>query len=93
MRDEPEWPETVDRAVLRDLTENGPDYAPLVANRCGLNRKTVERCCDRLVAEGYLERVSGEPVYRATEAAAEKLAALRDAPGAPTQVAGEPSDE
>lgn len=81
-----------DERILRYLRTAGADYPALVAGNTGLHVTLVERRIGLLEAGGYLEAVTGEAVYRATEAGEAALEAL-DAPGAPDPaVAGERSD-
>ena len=77
MDDRTNWPATVDRAILTDLHEHGPDYLPLVANRRGLHLGLVRRRCERLADERHVEKVSEEVVYRITECGVEELEAMR----------------
>lgn len=67
MLDEENWTQPADERILRYLSENPPDYVPLVANRLGLHLGYVERRVDVLVSQGLLEAVTGEEVYVTTD--------------------------
>lgn len=76
-----------DERILRYLQETGADYPALVAGNTGLHVTLVERHIGLLEDGGYLEAVTGEAVYRTTEAGEAALEAL-DAPGAPDPAVG-----
>ena len=57
-----------DRRVLRYLRESGADYPALVAGNTGVHIPLVERRIVTLVERGYIEAVTGETIYRITEA-------------------------
>lgn len=65
---QPAWSRPADRAVVEFLAEHGPEYPAIVANRTGQHAPRVERRCDVLADRGLLEAVSGEVVYRTTDA-------------------------
>lgn len=69
-----DWPEMIDRQILVDLHQHGPDYIPLIANRRGIHRKTVRRRCEQLADDSYLKKVTEEAVFRITEDGEAELA-------------------
>lgn len=71
-----------DERILRYLREVSTDYPALVAGNTGLHVSLVERRIALLEAEGYVEAVTGEAVYRATDAADEALETLDARPSA-----------
>lgn len=94
MEDGPNWPTTVDRTILHDLHEEGPDYLPLVASRRGLHVETARRRCEQLVERGYVEKISEEVVYRITERGVAELEAMRAADDAgSSRIVGRGADE
>ncbi|MDZ5812435.1 DUF2250 domain-containing protein [Halorubrum sp. AD140] len=62
-----------DERVLAYLVDVGTDYPAFVASNTGLYLAYVESRLDALEAAGLVERVSGEAVYRATDAGAGAL--------------------
>ncbi|MGM0604340.1 MAG: DUF2250 domain-containing protein [Halobacteriota archaeon] len=67
-----------DRRVLTHLREYGADYPALVAGNTGLHIPLVERRCVALEREGLLEAVSGEVIYRITDAGRSRLDTVAD---------------
>lgn len=63
-----------DEDILRELTESGPEYLALVANRRGMHLGYVERRTEELVEYGLVEQVSEEVVYRVTDLGEQYLA-------------------
>jgi len=64
-----------DERVLAYLADAGTDYPAFVASNTGLYLDHVESRLDALDAAGLAERVTGEAVYRITDAGRD---ALRD---------------
>jgi DNA-binding MarR family transcriptional regulator len=64
-----------DERVLAYLADAGTDYPAFVASNTGLYADHVESRLDALEAVGFVERATGETVYRITDAG---RAALRD---------------
>jgi DNA-binding Lrp family transcriptional regulator len=64
---EPEDLRPVDRRILQQLDEHGPEYVPLVATRLGLPLGYAERRFERLAEAGLLEPVTNEVVYHPTD--------------------------
>ncbi|WP_280587334.1 DUF2250 domain-containing protein [Halorubrum sp. Boch-26] len=64
-----------DERVLAYLDDVGTDYPAFVASNTGLYLDHVESRLDALDAAGLVERVTGEAVYRITDAGRD---ALRD---------------
>lgn len=64
---EPEDLRPVDRRILQQLDQHGPEYVPLVATRLGLPLGYAERRFERLGEAGLLEPVTNEVVYHLTE--------------------------
>jgi len=64
-----------DERVLAYLADAGSDYPAFVASNTGLYLDHVESRLDALDAAGLAERVTGEAVYRITDAGRD---ALRD---------------
>lgn len=56
-----------DVTILAYLSDEKPDYVPLIASHRGLHPGYAQRRIDRLAAEGLVEAVSREVVYRITE--------------------------
>lgn len=67
MSTSPDWTHPADERILRFLSENPPDYVPLIANRLGMHLGYVERRVETLVDHGLLEPISGEVIYAVTE--------------------------
>ncbi|MFC4551704.1 MULTISPECIES: hypothetical protein [Halorussus] len=82
MEDGPErdfdWLTRSDVAILRDLSADGPDYIPLVANRIGIHLKHVESRCTVLLERGLIEQTTDEVIYRLTEDGEQCLRARSD---------------
>lgn len=57
-----------DRHILEQLRDHPPDYMALVANRVGMPTGYVERRWQVLLEAGFVEPVTGEPIYRLTDA-------------------------
>lgn len=68
-----------DERILRHLREAGADYPALVSGNTGLHAPLVERRLALLEAEAYVEAVTGESIYRITDAGEVALDVL-DAP-------------
>jgi predicted transcriptional regulator len=68
------WMHPADEAILRFLAVERAEYPALIANRIGCHAGHVEDRCAELARRGLLEPVSGEVVYRITDAGREKLA-------------------
>ena len=64
-----------DERLLAYLDDVGTDYPAFVASNTGLYADHVESRLEALAAAGLVERVTGEAVYRLTDAGRE---ALRD---------------
>jgi len=64
-----------DERLLAYLDDVGTDYPAFVASNTGLYADHVESRLEALAAAGLVERVTGETVYRLTDAG---RAALRD---------------
>lgn len=62
-----DWMEPNDGDILATLSRTGPEYGPVIAYHLGMDNAVFERYCERLTANGVLERVSEEPLYRLTE--------------------------
>jgi DNA-binding Lrp family transcriptional regulator len=62
------WMRPGDRPILRFLAAEGPEYPAIVANRTGMHAPRVEERCEALAERGLAEAVSGESVYRVTDA-------------------------
>ena len=60
------WMRPVDLSILQFLADNRAEYPAIIANRVGGHTPDVERRCQALATQGYLEAVSGEVVYRIT---------------------------
>ncbi len=58
---------TADRRILQHLAASGADYPALIASNTGLHIPLVERRCEVLEADGLVEPVTGEVLYRVTE--------------------------
>jgi predicted transcriptional regulator len=58
---------TADETILQDLRAEQPDYATLVASRIGMVPNYVDERCRALEANGLIESVSSEVVYRVTD--------------------------
>ncbi|QDX41407.1 DUF2250 domain-containing protein [Salarchaeum sp. JOR-1] len=58
----------VDAAILEFLADDRVEYAAIIANRVGAHTPYVERRCAVLADRGLLEAVTGEVVFRATDA-------------------------
>lgn len=56
-----------DRRILRYLARETVEYPALIASNTGLHIPLVERRCRSLAADGLLEAVSEEAVYRLTD--------------------------
>ena len=52
--------------ILATLSRTGPEYGPVIAYQLDMDNAAFERYCDRLTANGVVERVSEEPLYRLT---------------------------
>ena len=65
---QPTWSRPADRNILEFLDDTGAEYPAIVANRIGMHAPYVETRCAELTERGLLEAVSGEVVYRLTEA-------------------------
>jgi hypothetical protein len=65
---QPTWSRPADRNILEFLDDRGAEYPAIVANRIGMHAPYVETRCVELAERGLLEAVSGEVVYRITEA-------------------------
>ena len=57
-----------DERVLRYLRSVRVDYPALVSGNTGLHVSLVERRIETLEADGYVEAVTGETIYRITPA-------------------------
>lgn len=57
-----------DERVLRYLRSVRADYPALVSGNTGLHVSLVERRIEALEADGYVEAVTGETIYRITPA-------------------------
>ncbi|WP_144921916.1 DUF2250 domain-containing protein [Halorubrum salsamenti] len=62
-----------DERVLAYLDDAGSDYPAFVASNTGLYVDHVESRLDALDAAGLVERVTGEEVFRVTDAGREAL--------------------
>lgn len=62
-----DWMRPNDGDILATLSRTGPEYGPVIAYQLDMGNDTFERYCERLTANGVLERVSEEPLYRLTE--------------------------
>lgn len=56
----------LDERVLQYLRDQGADYPALIASYTGMHVPLVEKRCEALDADGLVEPVSGEVVYRIT---------------------------
>jgi hypothetical protein len=65
---QPAWSRPADRVILSFLADQRAEYPAIVANRTGMHTPHVEQRCEELADRGLLEAVSGEVVYRVTEA-------------------------
>lgn len=65
---QPAWSRPADRAILEFLVDQRAEYPAIVANRTGMHTTHVEKRCAELAERGLLEAVSGEIVYRVTDA-------------------------
>jgi Mn-dependent DtxR family transcriptional regulator len=65
---QPTWSRPADRDIIEFLDERGAEYPAIVANRIGRHAPYVETRCAELAERGLLEAVSGEVVYRLTDA-------------------------
>lgn len=65
---QPAWSRPADEAIVEFLAGNGPEYPAIVANRIGMHAPYVETRCEELAERELLEAVSGEVVYRLTDA-------------------------
>ena len=61
-----DWMEPNDGDILATLSRTGPEYGPVIAYQLDMDNTQFERYCERLAANGVLERVSEEPLYRLT---------------------------
>lgn len=62
-----DWLRPADAAILSYLSEERADYVPLIAGHRGLNLDYAERRVETLAADGLVEPVSREVVYRITD--------------------------
>lgn len=62
-----------DERVLAYLADVGTDYPAFVASNTGLYADHVESRLDALDASGFVERVTGEEVFRVTDAGRDAL--------------------
>ncbi|WP_049931056.1 phenylalanine--tRNA ligase subunit alpha [Halosimplex carlsbadense] len=83
MSQHPDWFRRADAAILQHLVEERPTYLALVANRLGMPADYAQRRMDRLVADGLVEPVTEEVVYRITERGERRLAAYTEREGSP----------
>jgi predicted transcriptional regulator len=65
---QPAWSRPADSAILEFLVDQRAEYPAIVANRTGMHTPHVERRCEELAERGLIEAVSGEVVYRVTDA-------------------------
>lgn len=56
-----------DERILSHLSENPPNYIPIVANKLGMHLGYVERRVETLVELGFLQPVSEEVIYAVTD--------------------------
>jgi predicted transcriptional regulator len=77
-----DWLRRADAAILQYFDEK-PDYVPLAASRLGLELDYAQRRCEKLAAEGVVEPVSHEVVYRTTELGEQVLATYTETEGEP----------
>ncbi|XVH32497.1 DUF2250 domain-containing protein [Haloferacaceae archaeon DSL9] len=67
-----------DVRVLTHLRDYGANYPALIASNTGLHVPFVERRCHSLGEDGLIEPVSGEVIYRITEAGRARLAGVTE---------------
>ncbi len=62
-----------DKRVLAYLDEVGTDYPAFIAGNTGLYADHVDERLEKLASAGLVERVTGESVYRITDAGRDAL--------------------
>lgn len=73
MATSPDWTHSADARILQYLSENPPDYVPLIANRLGMHLGYVEQRVEVLVDHGLVEPVTDEVIYAVTDRGEEYL--------------------